>query len=182
MGGESISINLFKNINKILVLFGKFDKCWFWLGVVSCVIAPKTMVLPSITSIETRVDFLTTWSCVGWQMFGQWKKRWRRSPPMLTLVVCFLEYEWCPHTEWNWDWDQQQNMSLCKGGVGWDLVARSPTMTRCSCFPTLGAFPQLVLEVWQAFEGTGELCALGYNSKDTGCLSFSEVSWLLSKD
>ncbi len=33
MGGELISINLFKNINKVPVLLGKFDRCWFWLGV-----------------------------------------------------------------------------------------------------------------------------------------------------
>jgi hypothetical protein len=56
-----------------------------------------------------------------------------------------------------------------------------PIVTGCSCFPTLGEFPQLVLEIWQAFEGTGELCALGCHSKDTGCLSFDEVSRLLSK-
>jgi hypothetical protein len=30
----------------------------FW-RVVSCVIAPEAMVLPSITSIETGIDFLT---------------------------------------------------------------------------------------------------------------------------
>jgi hypothetical protein len=29
MGGELISINLFKNINKVLVLLKKFDRCWF---------------------------------------------------------------------------------------------------------------------------------------------------------
>ncbi len=28
MGRELININLFKNINKVLVLLGKFDKCW----------------------------------------------------------------------------------------------------------------------------------------------------------
>ncbi len=33
MGGELISINLLKNINKVLVLLGKFDRRWFWLGV-----------------------------------------------------------------------------------------------------------------------------------------------------
>jgi len=29
MGGELISINFFKNINKVLVLLGKVDRCWF---------------------------------------------------------------------------------------------------------------------------------------------------------
>jgi hypothetical protein len=57
----------------------------------------------------------------------------------------------------------------------------TPNVTGCSCFPTLGEFPRLVLEVWQAFEGTGELCALGCHSKDTCCLSFGEVSRLMSK-
>ncbi len=55
------------------------------------------------------------------------------------------------------------------------------TVTGCSCFPILGEFPQLALEVWQAFEGTGELCALGCHSRGTGCLSIGEVSWPLSK-
>jgi hypothetical protein len=32
MGGELINIILFKNINKVLVLLGKFDRCWFFLG------------------------------------------------------------------------------------------------------------------------------------------------------
>ncbi len=36
MGGELISINFFKNTNKILVLLGKVDRCWFWWGV--CVV------------------------------------------------------------------------------------------------------------------------------------------------
>jgi hypothetical protein len=29
MGGKLINIKLLKNINKVLVLLGKFDKCWF---------------------------------------------------------------------------------------------------------------------------------------------------------
>jgi hypothetical protein len=57
----------------------------------------------------------------------------------------------------------------------------APLVTGCFCFPILGEFPQLVLEVWQAFEGTGKLCAMGCHSKNTGCLSFDEVSRLLSK-
>jgi len=32
MGEELISINFFKNINKVLVLLGKVDRCWFWWG------------------------------------------------------------------------------------------------------------------------------------------------------
>jgi hypothetical protein len=84
--------------------------------------------------------------CVGQQMFGRWKKRWRRSPPMLTLVVYFLEYKWCPHTEWNWDWDQQRNMSLCKGGVGWDPVARLLLWLVVLVFQLLGSFHSLYLK------------------------------------
>jgi hypothetical protein len=89
-----------------------------------------------------------------------------------------------------------QMMSTCwvKLGLGptaeqeplqrWCWVRSSrtaPTVTKCSCFPILGEFPQLALEVWQAFEGTGELCALGCHNKCTSCLSFSEVSRPLSK-
>ncbi len=41
-------------------------------GVVSCVITPKAMVLPSITSIGIGVDFLTTgmlcWATNVWSM------------------------------------------------------------------------------------------------------------------
>jgi hypothetical protein len=55
------------------------------------------------------------------------------------------------------------------------------TVTGCSCFPILREFPQLTLEVWQAFEGTGKLCALGCHSKGTSCLSFGGVSRPLSK-
>jgi hypothetical protein len=36
MGEELININFFKNINKVLVLFGKVNMCWFWWGV--CVV------------------------------------------------------------------------------------------------------------------------------------------------
>jgi hypothetical protein len=57
----------------------------------------------------------------------------------------------------------------------------TPTVTRCSHFPILGEFPQLALKVWQAFEGTGEQCALGCHSRGTGCLPVGKVSQPLSK-
>ncbi len=150
-------------------------------GVVLCVIAPEAMVLPSITSTGTGVNFFTT-GMLCW-VTNVWSMEEEVAPESTNADICGI-------------FSRIQMMSTCwmKLGLGptveqeplqrWCWVKSSrtaPTMTGCSCFPILGEFPQLALEVWQAFEGTGELCALGCHSRGTCYLSVGEVSWPLSK-
>ncbi len=150
-------------------------------GVVSCVIAPKAMVLPSITSTGTGVDFLIT-RMLCWTT-NVWSMKEEVAPKSTKIDTCGMSSR-----------IRMMSTYWVKLGLGptaeqeplqrWCWVRSSrtaPTMTGCSCFPTLGGFPQLVLEVWQAFEGTDELYALGCHSKNINCLSFGEVSRLLSK-
>ncbi len=150
-------------------------------GVVSCVIAPETMVLPLITSTGTGVDFLIT-GMLCW-MTNLWSMKEEVAPKSTKADTCGMSSRiWMMSTYW---------VKLGLGPIAkqeplqrWCWVRSSrtaPTMTRCSCFPTLKEFPELVLEVWQAFEGTDELYALGCHSKDIDCLSFGKVSRFLLK-
>ncbi len=150
-------------------------------GVLSCVIAPKAMVLPSITSTGIGVDFLTT-GLLCWAT-NVWSMKEKVAPKSTNVDICGIS-------------SGMQMISTCwvKLGLGptaeqeplqrWCWVKSNrtaPTVTGCSCFPILGEFPQLILKVWQAFEGTGELCALGCHSRGTSCLSVGEVSRPLLK-
>ncbi len=150
-------------------------------GVVSCVISLEAMVLPSITSTGIGVNFLTIgmlcWATNVWSMKKEVASESTNvdtcgmSSGIRMMSTYWVKLGLGPTAE------QEPLQRWC-----WVRSSRTaPTVTGCSCFPTLGEFPQLVFEVWQAFEGTGELCALGCHSKDTGCLSFSEVFRLLSK-
>ncbi len=150
-------------------------------GVISCVITPEAMVLPSITFTGIGVDFLTTgmlcWVTNVWSMKEKVAPKstnvdtYGMSSGIRMMSTCWVKLGLGPTAEQEplqrWCWVRSSHTAL--------------TVTGCSCFPILREFPQLTLEVWQAFEGTGKLCALGCHSKGTSCLSFGGVSRPLSK-
>ncbi len=110
-------------------------------GVVSCVITLEAMVLSSITSTGTGVDFLTTWM-LCWAT-NVWSMKKEVAPESTNVDTCGMS-----------SGIQMMSTYWVKLGLGptaeqellqrWCWVRSShtaPTIIGCSCFPTLGEFP-----------------------------------------